>query len=271
MLGFDREAFQRLVAQDDRVIALFVTGSHADGRADEHSDLDFLAIASESDVLEVAEQIPLLLNEIEPLVDVSVRPLGAATLVNLVTERCQRIDVVVMSPGAVVKVPRFGPARAVFDRAAVEVSLPEISPPFSVVHGEEWFDGLVKGVLRTVGLLPLIVSREEFIRGAQHVQLLKQDYLELLLFAEGDPPVTRPGAWAWSELNRRLSVERRERVAALPAAAMTSAEVVRGHLRVFEEFMSLARQVSQRCGFVWKHSAYQAAVTEYLNRSGFSG
>lgn len=227
-------------------------------------------VADECDVQGLVVQLPTLVNEVEPLVDASTRALGPATLLNFVTERCLRVDVVVTSAENVAQARRYGSVRPLFDRAGVEATLPEISGPGGVAHGEEWFDSLVKGVLRTVALLPMIIAREEFIRGAQHVQLLKQDFLELLLFAEGDPPVTRPGAWAWSELNDRLSLERRKQVAALPAAAATRGEVIEGHLQILSALIAVAQQLAQRFQFVWKHSAYEKALDNYLIRSGLS-
>lgn len=266
------EALHVELRRDGRVVALFVTGSHADGRADEHSDLDLLAVTDEGDVGALSEHLPSLVHEIEPLVDAASRPLGATTrLVNLVTARCQRIDVLVTSPAEVARAPRFGAVRPLFDRAGVEATLPPVSDPPAVAHDEAWFDALVKRVLRTAALLPMLVARGESIRGAQHVQLLKQDHLELLLFAEGDPPIDRPGAWAWSQLNHRLSSERRRQVEALPPAAMTAAEVVDVHLAVVDAFLGVAKQVAHRRGFVWKHAAYERAVTEYLQRSAHVG
>jgi predicted nucleotidyltransferase len=64
----DLRAVQELLEQDDRVLALFVTGSHADGRADEHSDLDLLVVTDDTDVQDLAARLPVLVDEIETLV-----------------------------------------------------------------------------------------------------------------------------------------------------------------------------------------------------------
>lgn len=267
-MTFDLDTLTERLARDERVLALFVTGSRADGRADEHSDLDLLVVVAERDVDGLVAQLPTLVHEVEPLVEASTRPLGHATLLNLVTDRCLRVDLVVTSTERAAQAPRFGPVRRLIDRAQVEAMLPEISGPVIAAHGEEWFDALVKGVLRTVALLPMVVARREYIRGAQHVQLLKQDFLELLLFAEGDPPLARPGAWAWSDLNDRLSNERRAQVASLPPAAMTRDAVVDGHVQLLAAFLGVARPLARRSGFVWKHSAYERAVEGHLTRAG---
>lgn len=154
--------------RDRRIVALFVTGSHADGRADEHSDLDLLAVVGAADDVEtLAASVPSLVHELEALVDADVRPLGPTIrLVNLVTERCLRIDLVVTGRADVVATPRFGAVRASFDRAGIEATLPPVSAPFTIAHDEAWFDALVKRVLRTSALLPMLLAREEHIRGA---------------------------------------------------------------------------------------------------------
>ena len=245
--------------------ALFVSGSHADGRADEHSDLDLVAITHEDHLRPLATDVATLVDTVERVVDASTRPLGPSVLVNLITERCHRVDIVVTTAAPFTRGPRFGAVRALFDPEHLAADL-QPAAAFSVVHDEAWFDALVRGVLRTVALLPMIVSRDELLRGAQHVQLLKQDLLALLLYAEGDPPLTRPGSWEWSDLPSRLPTASRDLVESLPPTEPSPEGVVRGHISVLDTFLVTARSVAASRDHPWPYDDFERAVRAHLER-----
>ena len=266
--GLDLDVLRTAIQRDGRARALFVTGSHADGRADEHSDLDLLLVTGEDDVGLFAGDLPAILGGIERIVDATSRPLGPSVLVNLITERCRRVDVVVTTAQLVTENPRFGPVRTLFDPTALADALPPVSEPFSIAHDEAWFDTLIRTVLRTVSLLPMLLARDERLRAAQHVQLLKQDLLSLLLFAEGDPPVSRPGIWEWSELPTRLSAASLSLVEGLPPADPSVDGVIAGHLAVLDAFLDTARNVAAARDFPWTYDELSAAVDGHLERSG---
>ena len=254
------------LAGDERVRAAFLTGSFASGRSDQFSDIDVLAFALDDVLDSVVNDLPALVSTAAAVVDESCREIGAARLWNCVLVTGDRVDIVVAPASAAQSTPRWGPVRALFDRDGVEVQLPQPSAPYRLEHDDKWLLDLTRGVLRTLLLLPMLVDRREFLRGAQHVQLLKQDLLELLLFRGGDPPMTRPGLWAWSELTHRLDEAAQQLVIDLPPAAATAEAVIGGHLAVAEVFLSLAKETLVHGQ--WP-SEYERAVVGFLERSGF--
>jgi predicted nucleotidyltransferase len=257
---------ERALRGDEGVRALFVTGSHAAGREDEHSDLDLLAVIDGALPHEVAARVMEVVDELDQVVDTASRPLGQSLLVNLITRSCRRIDLVVTGADIVPTTPRFGPARPLFDRDDIQSRLPTVSAAPQPTHDAGWFDSVVRGALRTSSLLPMLIAREEFIRGAAHAQLLKQDLIELLLFSGGDPPLSRPGLWAWSDLNRRLSPDHRRQVEDLPAPGTGREDVIAAHVATLRALLALARDVASARGFEWRYDAFEQAVYDHLER-----
>ena len=266
----DRDALVTAIAdvleRDGRFAAAFVTGSLANDRGDRFSDVDLLVFVSGERAGDIVEELPTVLHPVSAVVDASSRPIGGAWLLNCVLASGDRVDVVVAPVSAAAATPRWGPVRALFDRGSVEEQLPPPSAPYRLEHDDEWLLTLTRGFLRTLLLLPMLVEREEFLRGAQHVQLLKQDLLELLLYRSGDPPLSRPGVWAWSELPQRLSAQDRRLAEDLPPAGATAESVASGHLAVAEVFLALARDLLPPD--LWP-LAYEQAIVAYLEREGF--
>jgi predicted nucleotidyltransferase len=259
-------AVAQALERDVRLSAAFLTGSHASGRADRFSDVDVLLFAEDGATEVVTEDLPGVLNAATEIVDASSRPIGLSRLVNCVLATGERIDIVVAPLSTATTTPRWGPIRVLFDRSGVEGQLPPVSAPFRVDHDDEWLLELTRGFLRTLLLLPMLVERGELLRGAQHVQLCKQDLLELLLYRAGDPPLSRPGMWAWSELSERLPEPLRRLVEDLPPAAATVEGVIEGHLAVAGVYLRIAKETLPRNR--WP-AAYEDATLGFLARGGY--
>jgi predicted nucleotidyltransferase len=260
-------ALVREFERDVRIDAAFLTGSRARGDHDDHSDIDLLVFAADASIHEVGQDLERVVAGATPIVDLARRLIGSGLLYNVVTAKGRRVDVAVAPSSAVATTQHWGDTRVLFDRADIAQRLPVRSPPYRQDHDTDWVIALTKGVLRTLLLLPMLVDRHELLRGSHHVQLLKQDLLELLLHRAGDPPIARPGIWAWSELNHRLPAADRELVASLPPAGMTAPAVIDGHLSVAAVFLPIARQLVE-AGRPWPLASYEAAVRHLLEEHG---
>ena len=154
---------------------------------------------------------------------------------------------------------------AVFDRDGIAKRLPEPRLPPAVEHDAAWVSELIYTFIRTLSVLPMLLERGELVRLTQHVQCLKQDLLELLLFENGDPPCRRPGAWAWVDLSERLPASDLALVAGLPALAATRESVIEGHVAVASRFLPRARGAAARAGESFP-SEFERAALGFLER-----
>lgn len=250
---------------DERVRALFLAGSRATGGADRYSDLDLLVVVADDAFESFCGDWPAWLEKLSKTVASQPRSFARSFLVNAVTPTCARFDVLVRPiTGAEEEAGRDNPV-ALLDLDGVARRLPPPKGPFVVEHDPGWLSSLVYTFIRTLSLLPMLLARGELVRLTHHVQFLKQDLLELLLFENGDPPARRPGAWAWVDLPRRLPAADLAVVAFLPPLTATRESIVQGHLAVAAEFLPRARDAVARTTERWP-SEFERTVQTFLER-----
>ncbi len=255
----------RSFGEDERVRALFLAGSRATGGVDRYSDLDLLVVVADEAFESFCEDWPSWLEGLAETVASEPRSFARSFLVNATTPSCARVDVLVRPVSAAEEEPGRDRPVALFDLDGVAQRLPSPQGPFVVDHDAAWLSNLVYTFIRTLSLLPMLLARGEVVRLTHHVQSLKQDLLELLLFDNGDPPARRPGAWAWVDLPQRLPAADLAMVAGLPALAATHERIVRGHLAVAGQFLPRARNAVARTTEPWP-SEFERAVQAFLER-----
>lgn len=247
-----RDALRR----DDRIAAAFVTGSLARGNADAQSDLDLLLISDAS--------FPAVVDEWETLVDavaptVFRRRFGQppSVIATAITPDWCRFDLVVQ-PVSEVSRRTHGPSLALFDREGARITLPQRLPaPVSAARLTE----LVEEFLRVLGLLPVVLARDELLVGVDGVILLRRMLTDLMLAERGD--VDRGGV---KRLNPLLGEDQRAALDRLPPLAPTREAVVEGSLACARLFLPLARRVLGERGIPYP-SAFEDATVAHLERA----
>ncbi len=263
MRVLDRAA--RTFETDERVRALFLSGSRATGSDDRLSDLDLLVVIDDENFEAFCEDWQSWVGELSPTVAAKPRAFDRGFLINATTPSCARFDVFVRPVARVRSEPGWEKPTAMFDRDGIAQRLPEPRLPPAVEHDAGWLWELIYTFLRTLSVLPMLLERGEFVRLTQHAQLMKQDLLELLLFENGDPPCRRPGAWAWVDLSERLPATDLALVASLPALAASRDSVIDGHMAVASGFLPRARSAAARAGEHFP-SDFEQAVLAFLDR-----
>jgi predicted nucleotidyltransferase len=99
--------------------------------------------------------------------------------------------------------------------------------------------GIAEEFLRILGLLPVVVGREEWIVGSNAGWLLRTLLVQLLLAENGEHTPT--GA---KRLNEKLSAEQRRLVETLPPIAATRDGVIRSHVETARAFLPRARRLA---------------------------
>ncbi len=250
---------------DERVRALFLSGSRATGSEDRFSDLDLLLVIDDGSFERFCEEWQSWVGELGPTVAAKPRSFARGFLVNATTPSCARFDVFVRGVARVASEPGWEKPAAVFDRDGIAQMLPEPRLPPAVEHDAAWLSELIYTFLRTLSVLPMLLARGDLVRLTQHAQLMKQDLLELLIFENGDPPCRRPGAWAWVDLSERLPEADLALVENLPALAATRGSVVEGHLAIASSFLPRARSAAARAGESFP-TEFERTVLAFLER-----
>jgi predicted nucleotidyltransferase len=250
------ELFDRAVAvlrADERVRAVWLSGSLARGTADDASDLDLLVAVADEHHEAFATSWREWLAAITPTVLAEEQWFAKGSFWS-VTPGFERFDVVV-EPASAIPTTLFPVRVAVFDHDDLTAQLPaerhrEPSAGAVATLVQEWF--------HFSAMLEVLLVREDWLLATEHLHFLRD--LLYKLYVEGNQPLPATGLKRWSE---KLTPEQRDVLASLPTSAGGRPEVVDAHLRLARAFLGAARPLARRLEVPWP-TALEEAATRHL-------
>ena len=242
-----------VLGSDERVRAVWLSGSLARGTADAASDLDLLVGVADEHHEAFAGSWRTWLAAITPTVLADEQWFAKGSFWSI-TPGFERFDVVV-EPASAIPTTLFPVRVPVFDHDDLTARLPderhrEPSAAAVATVVEDWF--------HFSAMLEVVLVREDWLLAAEHLHLLRD--LLYKLFVEGNQPLPPTGLKRWSE---KLAPGQRDVLASLPTSAGSRAEVVDAHLAVARAFLGAARPLARRIEVPWP-TALEAAATAHL-------
>ena len=217
------------LATDERVRGLWLTGSLATGDDDSFSDVDMLVVVREPDLAGYLDGWPAFAAAYRPLL---ARRLAPAPVFNHVLDGWLRWDVVVGVPGDLANLDA-GSVTELFNHDGLTPSSPSHRGADPDVVRE-----MTQEFLRVLGLLPVVLGRDELVTAVSGAGLLRQMLTTLLRYrAEGD---RLSGAL---HLRRVLTPGEHAALEALPPVYAERGAVVRLHLACAGMFLPVAREL----------------------------
>jgi predicted nucleotidyltransferase len=246
-----------VLAADPRVLAAWLVGSHARGTADRHSDIDlWLVVAPEHKDAFVADW-PELSEQVAHSV-LRQRVFGSTFL--HISADWQRWDVSIGDPDDVPRRTR-STVKPLFDRAGLSDLL--LPPGAPLAPDSAKISALTTEFLRVMGLLPVVLGRDEHVVGVSGAGLLRG--LIVQLFLEDVAVEDRGGAL---HLNALLPDDRLRELAALPAPEPNHDSVLHAHLACAGMFLPTARDLAARTGAQWPAELEDALRRRLLTELG---
>ncbi len=241
---------------DERIRAAWVTGSLARGLADAYSDVDVLIAVRDADFRDFVERWRDLLDRVSPTV--LARRIGPddAPILNAITPDWVRFDIVI-HPAANPR-PRAGAAELLFDRDGIDERVRAVPAPQRDPLARLPF--LVEEFIRGLGLLPIVIGRDELLVAMFGVAILRNHLIDLLLLENG---VERGGA---KRVNPLLTEEQRRALANLPPESPTHESLIEVHLAYARLFLPRARRLLAEHGLPYPE-AFERATFAYLRRT----
>lgn len=245
-----RDLLARLLAAleaDPRVLAAWLIGSLAQGVGDEYSDLDLLLAVEDAALPALADGWRDFLAGVAPTVYAQRLGTPNKPTITAVTPEWLRFD---LTLSAARQAHGYPVAVLLFDREGVAECA-----TFGVRAGIEpraRLPDLVTDFIRGLGLLPIIIGREEYLVGQEGATILRRQLVELILLENGAP---RGGV---KRLNPLLTDEQRATLAALPLPAPTRDAVIASQLAHACVFLPRARALLARYGLPYPDDFEQA-------------
>jgi len=248
-----RKVFDRAVevlGADERVRAVWLSGSLARGAADAASDLDLLVAVADDAHEEFAGAWREWLAAITPTV-LSEELWFAKGSLWSITPNYERLDVVVEK---VSQLPStlFRIRTVVFDRDGLDATIPDVvpTPPSANVVAktiEEWF--------HFSAMPEVLVVRRDWLLAAEHLHLLRG--LIYKLYVECNQPLPMMGLKQWSS---KLTTEQIATMEALPTGVSDVPSFIDAHLACARAFLAVARPLAAEVGVEWPTELEAAAA-----------
>ncbi len=245
--------------QDDRIEALWLTGSLGQGKGDAYSDVDLLACCAEGTSEAVSQDIVASFASIAP--PLLLMELFGGKVITTVCEGWGRLDINFTEAEGLA---RHDPARLteLFNRTGIQ---PQGATPATYEPSADVVLRLAKEFIRVLGLTPVGVGRGEWQLLMTGTELLRTMTLDLMLEENAVAPWDRGGA-----LKRRpfLTPQQLAELDSLPPLSPERDSVLANQAALARIFLPRARRLAKATGAEWSQ-AFEQAMLEHLGaRSG---
>jgi hypothetical protein len=260
-----RPIFGRLLAVcegDERIRALWLSGSLAKGTADGGSDLDCLLAIRDADFDEFAACWREWLAAITPTLLARELPFARGAFYSTTTG-CERLDVV-CEPVSKLPASQHRYRHVVFDRDGLDAAVPAPDPRPG--PDLDRLRRMVEEFFRLEAIAPFMLNqRRDYLCVVRGVQDLQQ--LLYSVFVECNQPQPPMGVKQWSA---RLTAEQRQILTALPVAAPERDSLVAGLRAVVDAMRTAGRAAVIACGCSWP-ADLDNGVQRFVDRSLAAG
>jgi hypothetical protein len=238
--------YDRLLAvtePDQRIRALWLSGSLARGVADAGSDLDVLLAVRDDAFSDFADGWRDWLATIAPTIIARALPFAPGSFYSTTVD-CARLDVVV-EPVHKVRESGHRTRLVVFDRDNVDSTVPQPNPP--ATPDPERLDFLAEEFFRQLAIFPAaVVARQDWLLGVEGVHNARIMLYDI--FVEANQPLPAMGVKQWSA---KLTQPQRDVLLALPAAAPTPESVLAAMRATRDAFCAAGKRALLDCGRDW--------------------
>jgi predicted nucleotidyltransferase len=241
------------VADDERVRALWLTGSVGRGVADAGSDLDLVVTVTDRDEFDDADVWAVL----DPVISIPIPGLPGCWA--FTTREGLRVDLVLETLDEV--------AGSAYTHRVLVLDRDGLEPPSTAEArrgpDRERMGAVVTEFLRQTAIFPAaVVAREDWLLGREAVHNYHLMLYDLLV--ESNQPLAPMGVKQWSS---RLTPEQRDLLAGLPAPSAERDSVVAAMTAVRAAIRTHGRAALESAGGVWPDET-DAAMTAYWERHG---
>lgn len=245
---------------DERARILWLTGSLASGTADAQSDVDLRVAVRTEDFASVGQWWQDLIDQIAPTVWKRRWPGPPDEIIlSAITPGYLRFDVVIQSEGD--KKPRsLEAAQVLFDKDGLADQFTLTAP--SSHHPLARLSFVVEEGIRLLGMLPIVVERDDVPMGMEGQLALHSLLISLLLMENGIDRMSMGKRHVVAFLN----AEQRAVLADVPSLAPTMASVIEGRVAYGRLFLPRARRLMEANGLAYPE-AFEAATRRSLQET----
>lgn len=238
------EQISTALSRQPVVRALWLNGSLAWDRADPYSDIDLVALIAHASLDDAAATIKQVLAAAHPLVLFRNRGDEHHRLLNFVAEDWTRVDVNIYTAAAIHQSHLSG-LRTLFDKDGLDLPIGHGEPPKTDVPAEQ-VDFVVSEFIRVLGLLPVVIHRDDLVGAVSGSGLLRELLITLLRYEQ-------TGQIRMGALNetKSLSPGAASALLALPTLRAEKSTILEFNRACWDVFIRLGPPIVQRYQAEW--------------------
>lgn len=238
-----------VLPKDDRILAVYLVGSHASHENDDHSDVDVHVVVTDESAptFDFAEALETIAG---PLVHTD--PIPGLTGGLGITPDWLHVDLIA-HPLSEYDPDDYEAVLPLFDRSG------DLLPPARVPEpdGEPYYpDRNVKLFFYFIGNLAGVLGRDERVVANMGVHVVRDQLIQLMRAERG---VRRNGGA--KRLNAFLSAEQRAFLESIPAVGSDPADIVAANRMICREFIRRGTALAERTGAEWPQAFVDATLS----------
>ena len=237
------------LAGDQRIDALFLSGSFGRGEEDEFSDVDFVAVAPPDHHDTLMQVWRSALECVAPLI-MWKRPYPNAPLINAITEDWIRCDLYLVAPDAFSGRAK-NTLKPLIDPGDIYNELPDAVP------NKMRIAGMITEFIRVIGMTPIAIGRGELVTAVQGAGLTRDILINLML-----EEVTQPDKGGAMHLSKLLPPEDFATLMMLPAPAPDRASALAAHKAIAGVFFPRAKRMAAELEIEWPTTFEETTRTQ---------
>jgi hypothetical protein len=246
-----------ILRADERIRALWLTGSLAAGTADPQSDVDLRAVVPAESFATIEQWWPDLIDLVAPTVWKRRWPSPPnEAILGAITADYLRFDLVIQSVTDT-QPRRLEAARVLFDKDGIAERFPltAAAPPDPYAH----LPYIVEEFIRLLGMLPIVVERDDVPMGMEGQMGVHSLLISLLLLENGiDRTITGK-----RHVAAFLSAEQRVVLAGVSSLDPSMESLIQGRLAYARVFLPRARRLMEARSLPYP-DAFETATKQHL-------
>ena len=251
------DAITEVLQADTRIESAWLHGSLARDAGDEWSDIDVIAICAPGAAEDAIRRYVSDPGAIAPTVFANVL---FGQVLNVVTRDWRRYDILFGERDIFSRFPAMQ-YRKLFNKTGA--APPENPPPPPAPPRPARVRNAIDEFLRILGLLPIVIGREEYVNALSGITHLRTQTINLMAEENGIEPWDRGGAL---HVNRLITPEQRAELESLGPIEATRNSIIEGHLAYARLFLPRARAVAEKLGVPWPKT-FEDATRAHLERT----
>jgi predicted nucleotidyltransferase len=245
------EQISAALSRQSSVRALWLSGSLARDQADHFSDIDLVALIADVPLDDAVPDIESLLTSHFTVVLFRNRGDQDHRLLNFVTDDWKRFDLSIFSNDAIRRSKIQG-LRTLFDKDGLDLPVGHGEPPKSEATAEE-VDFVVSEFIRVLGLLPVVLHRDDLVAAVSGSGLLREHLITLLQYQQTGR--TRTGALNQTE---SLSAAATSALLGLPTLCAEKSSILGFNRSCWKIFTQFGPTISRQYHTEWPAQLVEA-------------